>query len=304
MLEADVLKHPARALTGAQRARFFEDGAVAVEGAVGADWLGRLRAAAAEATERSRGLAESGGGYILEEGHTADAPRLKRLSSPVDHYEDFWAFAAASPAVDAAADAVGPDVKYHHSKLNFKWARGGTKFDWHQDIQAWPHTDYSPVTVGVYLEDCGSEQGPLTVVAGSHRGPLHSMYDDDRNWVLRIPEERIDKGRAVELAGPAGTMILLNCRTIHGSAPNLSGRSRPLLLIVYSSADSFPYTANPIPSPRAGRIVRGAPARFSSVDPRPCELPPDWSAGYDGPWAHQNRAPAAAPERPGARAAG
>ena len=81
--------------------------------------------------------------------------------------------------------------------------------------------------------------------------------------------------------------MLLNCRTIHGSAPNRSDRSRPLLLIVYSSADSWPYTANPIPSPLSGRVVRGERARWASVDPRGCEVPPDWSAGYSGPWAHQ-----------------
>ena len=27
--------------------------------------------------------------------------------------------------------------------------------------------------------------------------------------------------------------------------------------------------------------------RFSCHDPRGCELPPDWSGGYVGPWAHQ-----------------
>ena len=81
--------------------------------------------------------------------------------------------------------------------------------------------------------------------------------------------------------------MLLNCRTIHGSAPNRSGRSRPLLLIVYSSADSWPYTANPIPSPLSGHVVRGERARWASVDPRGYEVPPDWSAGYSGPWAHQ-----------------
>jgi hypothetical protein len=62
---------------------------------------------------------------------------------------------------------------------------------------------------------------------------------------------------------------------------------RPLLLNVYSSADSMPYMANPIPSAYEGRIVRGKPARFACHDPRGCELPPDWSGGYQGPWAHQ-----------------
>ena len=91
----------------------------------------------------------------------------------------------------------------------------------------------------------------------SHRGPLHSMYDAQGRWVLRIPDHEIDTERVTALTGGAGSLVLLNCRTIHGSAPNRSGRSRPLLLIVYSSADSWPYTANPIPSPLSGHVVRG-----------------------------------------------
>jgi ectoine hydroxylase len=289
MLKHDILKHPVTVLTDAQREQYFEEGAVLVEGAVPDSWLRRLRAAATEIIERSREVTASDGVFILEDGHSAAAPRLKRLSSPVDHHPDFWEFARSSPCVEAVADLVGPDVKYHHSKLNFKWARGGMKFDWHQDIQAWPHTDYSPVTVGLYLEDCGLEQGPLITIRGSHEGPLHSMYDEKRNWVLSIPEDRIEMARANTLVGPAGSLVMLNCRTIHGSAPNQSERSRPFLLNVYSSADSFPYRPNAIRSPKAGTIVRGRPARVSCHDPRPCEVPPDWTKGYAGPWAHQNR---------------
>ena len=189
-----------------------------------------------------------------------------------------------------AADVCGPDVKFYHSKLNFKWPEGGQRFDWHHDIPAWPHTDYSPVTVGLYLEDCGHEQGPLRAIRGSHREPLHSMYDAEGNWVLRIPEEELGDGwreRVVELTGPTGSLVLLSCRVIHGSAGNRSPRMRPLLLNVYSSADSMPYVVNPIPSEHEGVIVRGEPARRSCHDPRGCELPPDWSKGYSGPWAHQ-----------------
>lgn len=39
-------------------------------------------------------------------------------------------------------------------------------------------------------------------------------------------------------------------------------------------------------------MVRGKPARWAHHDPRPCEIPPDWSGGYVGPWAHQKDAKA------------
>ena len=62
---------------------------------------------------------------------------------------------------------------------------------------------------------------------------------------------------------------------------------RPLLLNVYSSADSMPYAFNPLANEYEGVIIHGEPARYASHDPRGCELPPDWSKGYVGPWQHQ-----------------
>jgi len=287
----DVLKHPTRVLSEEQRRRLFDDGCLVVEGLVDGTWLDRLHAAMEANVESSRVVTESDSRFVLESGHSSASPRLRRLSSPVTHHADFWAFASESVSAVVAADVCGPDVKFYHSKLNFKWPEGGQRFDWHQDIQAWPHTDYGPVTVDVYLEDVTLAQGPLKAIRGSHLAPLYSMYDENRNWVLRIPEENLPadwRDREVSLTGAAGSLVLLSCRVIHGSAGNESMRMRPLLLNVYSSADSMPTVANPIPSEYAGVIVRGQPARFSCHDPRGCELPPDWSGGYAGPWNYQS----------------
>lgn len=292
MLTEEVLKHPTKVLTEAQRAAYFEDGFVLVEGMISPEWIARLRDASDALIERSRDIAENDDTYILEAGHCADKPRLKRVTSPVTHHEDFWAFASESPIADAVSDVVGPNVKFYHSKLNYKWAGGGQRFAWHQDIQAWPHTNYSPVTVGVYLEDCDTDQGPLRAVRGSHKGELYDLYDKNGEWVVKIDEGDLNwlRDDMIEpMIGPAGTMFLLNCRTIHGSTTNKSLRSRPLLLNVFSAADAFPYMAQPLPSPYDGAIVRGEPARWAHHDPRPCQIPPDWSNGYVGPWAHQNR---------------
>jgi len=99
-----------------------------------------------------------------------------------------------------------------------------------------------------------------------------------------LTEERMRR-----ITGGPGTTLLLNCRAVHGSAPNKAAAARPLLLPVYSSADSFPYTPSPIPSPHQGDIVRGKPARFASFDTRPVEMPPDWRGGYKPVWMHKNK---------------
>ncbi|MGI9410198.1 MAG: phytanoyl-CoA dioxygenase family protein [Hyphomicrobiaceae bacterium] len=290
MLQADILAHKAQVMTNEQREQYFEEGFLVLEDVVDRSWLTKLKAAMNDMIDQSRSVTENNDRFVLEDGHSDDDPRLRRLSSPVSHHPTFWEFASQSDVVRVAADVCGPDVKFYHSKLNFKWPKGGQLFDWHQDIPAWPHTDYSPVTIGLYMEDCGPEQGPLLAVKGSHKEPLRSMYDDNGNWVLRIGEEQMPEGwreNTVAMTGSAGSLALLNCRVIHGSERNKSDQMRPLLLNVYSSADSMPYVFNPIPSLYDGAVVHGKPARKSCHDPRGCELPPDWSKGYSGPWQHQ-----------------
>jgi len=292
MKPQDVLAHPAAVLTEAQRHAFFDKGYVALPDYVPERWLVRLRAAMAELLDRSRSKTETDSIYVLEEGHSASDPRLHRVSSPQDQHPTFWEFMTDPVMTDLAADVVGPDVKFHHAKLNVKSGKGSKGFSWHQDIPAWPHTDFSPVTIGIYIDGCTPEQGPLTVAEGSQDGPLFSMYDDDGNYVVKIRDDELrwlTEERMRRITGGPGTTLLLNCRAVHGSAPNKAAAARPLLLPVYSSADSFPYTPSPIPSPHQGDIVRGKPARFASFDTRPVEMPPDWRGGYKPVWMHKNK---------------
>jgi ectoine hydroxylase-related dioxygenase (phytanoyl-CoA dioxygenase family) len=143
--------------------------------------------------------------------------------------------------------------------------------------------------MGIYLHDVGLEQGPLRVLPGSHNGELFDLYDDAK-WVGCLSDAdiaRLDLGNAVDLVGHAGSITIHNCRTVHSSLRNESGLGRPLLLNVFSAADAFTYTANPLPSKYEGTIVRGVAARWAHHDPRPCLLPPDWSGGYTSLFAIQ-----------------
>ena len=252
----------------------------------------RLRAATDEMVERSRSVTASDRVFDLEPDHSADAPRLRRVTSPVDQHPEYWAYARDSVLADVAADLVGPNVAFHHSKLNFKWARGGAEVKWHQDIGYWPHTNYTPLTFGTYLYDCGMEQGPLGVLPGSHEGPLYDLYGDDGAWAGALSDRdaaALDAERTVYLPGPAGSVTIHNCRTAHHSAANDSPIGRPLLLNVYKAADAFPYTANPLPSSHAEEVVRGDRPRWAHHDPRPCLIPPDWSGGYTSLFALQQQ---------------
>ena len=302
MTPEQILSIPPRVLTQRQRERYFEDGHILVEKALSDSWVERLRAVTDEMVEQSRAVSKRDAKWDIEPDHTYDKPRLRRLSSPNDHHPVFWEYASApnSPLPDIIADLVGPDVKFHHSKLNFKWSKGGAEVKWHQDIPAWPHTNYTPCTAGTYIHDCRREQGPMGFIPGSHNGPIYSEYDDQGRWVGCLSKEdtaKLDLSKVVWLEAPTGSVTIHNCRSLHYSEPNNSAVARPLLLNVYSNANAMPYTANPIPSKYSGEIVRGKPAQWAFHDPRPCLLPPDWGRlGYSSLFAKQKGEDAAAPQ--------
>lgn len=299
MTPEQVLAIKPKVLTQKQREAYFADGYLLLEKIIPAEWIEKLRRVTEEMVERSRAVTKSDAVWDLEPGHTAASPRLRRLSSPNDHHPVYWEFASQSILPDIVADLVGPDVKFHHSKLNFKWAKGGEEVKWHQDISFWPHTNYSPLTVGTYLYDCGMDQGPLGVIPKSHKTEIFNQYNDKGEWTGCLSEadlKKLDLASAAYLPGPAGSITIHNCRTIHGSKPNRSDLGRPLLLNVYSSADALPYTKNPLYSKYDQAIVRGQRARWSHVDPEPCLVPPDWSGGYTSIFAYQQGESAKAAE--------
>ena len=290
MRQEEILGFTPSVLTEAQREFYFENGYLLVEKALSEEWVLRLRSATDEMVDRSREITQSDAVWDLEEGHSKETPRLRRLTSPNDHHPVYWEYASKSIIGDIVADLVGPNVKFHHSKLNFKWARGGEEVKWHQDIQFWPHTNYSPLTVGLYLYDCDSKQGPLMVLPGSHKGVLYDQYNEAGNWTGCLsPEDagKLETSSAVELPAPAGSLTIHNCRMLHASKPNDSDYGRPLLLNTFSSADAMPYTPVPTPSKYFQTIIRGEPARWAHHDERSCQIPPDWSGGYTSIFALQ-----------------
>jgi hypothetical protein len=295
MITEHVLARPPLVLPQRERERYVEDGFLVVPGYVGDGWLARLRAVVAAKIEESRALTASDDQFDLAPNHSAAQPNIRRLRKAVDQHPELWAFAQDPCVVDLVADVLGPDLRFHSSKLNFKWSAGGDAVRWHQDIQAWPHTSFSVLTFGVYLEATGAAQGPLTALPGSHRGPIFDQFDDDGRWtgaltaadVATLPIET-----ARELGGPAGTVVLLHCRVVHGSARNDSPRMRPLLLNVYAAADALPFSPAPAPTSKTGRLVRGQEPLYVHMEPYPARLPPRWDqVGYRSIFAAQ--APAA-----------
>jgi ectoine hydroxylase len=265
-----------------QRETYERDGYLQLAGFVDSDTLDDLKKASIEFVELSRDLQTSGKVLDLEPGHTEQTPRIRRLNSPVDNHETFRNFSLEGMAGKLACALLGGPVRYH-SKLNFKWSDGGEEVQWHQDIQFWPHTDFSPLTIGVYLADVDQEMGPMGVLPGSHRGALFDQYRTDGAWNGAIGTqdlETLDLEAVAWLTGIAGSVTVHNCCMVHGSLPNNSSRPRPLLLQTYSRADSYPIAhigANGSTGGLSGTVIGGDSHQRVVVQGREIPGAPDWS---------------------------
>ena len=290
MTPEQILSEPARVLTQAQREFYFQNGYLCATELIGRDILDGLLNVTGKFLNESREITESNDVYDLAPGHSAECPLLRRLKEPDAQHETYWSFSNGIIA-DVAADLVGPDVFFHHSKLNFKWHDGDDTVQWHQDIQFYPHTNYSPLAIGCYLEDTGLDDGPVAIIPGSHDGPLYELYNEQGQWTGGLNDAdtaKLDTDSAVYLNAPAGSITVHNSRTVHGSPPSKRADGRPLLINNYGSADAFAYTPSPTTSRNYRAIVRGKAARWAHHDPRPCLIPPDWSGGYTSIFAAQS----------------
>ena len=270
-------------ISAEQRKRYESDGYLHLNGFVDTGSLEELRNTANEFVEVSRKQSASDKLLDLEPGHSSQSPRIRRLNSPVDNHEVFRRFSLEGPVAELACALLGGPVRYHHSKLNFKWSSGGEEVKWHQDILFWPHTDFSPLTIGVYLADVDDEMGPMGVLPGSHLGRLYDQYLPDGGWNGAMNEEDVaglDLSEVVWLTGTAGSVTVHNCCMVHGSVPNNSPRPRPLLLQTYSRVDSYPIAhigANGVTGPLSGAIIGGRSSQRLVVQGREILGAPDWS---------------------------
>ena len=283
-----------KVLTPEQKAFYEAEGYLVLPGFISGEWLTRIEAAMDRAIAHARTLTTSPPAFVLEPGHTPENPRMRRVQQTGAVDKDLAEFGTDGPVVDIAEDLLGPSVRLHHSKLNFKWPDGGEEIDWHQDIQFWPHTNYSPLTIGVYLCDVDDEMGPMGVFPKSHEGELYTLRDATGTWTGSLTAEEIaalDHSSIAWCKGPKGTVTVHNARMVHGSEANNSPRMRPLLLHTYASGDARPITNLLDGVPYSNIMVRGEEPAEPRHDPRPCPMPPDFRAGtgYTSIFASQGK---------------
>ncbi len=233
-------------LTQAQIAEYNDVGAIVVPNVLTPDEVRTLRAVTDGFVERARGLTTHTDIYDLEDSHSADVPRVRRIKAAHLHHAAYAELARHPRIVGVLQDLWGPHIRFDTAKLNMKCAGFGAPVEWHQDWAFYPHTNDDLAAVGVMFDDMALENGPLMIVPGSHHGPTFDHHADGVFCGAMDPSKGdIDYDRAIPLTGKAGSITVHHVRAVHGSAPNLSDRDRRLLLFQFRSADAWPILGFP-----------------------------------------------------------
>ncbi len=268
-------------LSEEQLRQYREDGFVVVEGAASVWELTALNTELDGWIDESRSHQENWGTtadgkhvFDLEPGHSAEHPRLRRVTNPADFSDVYRSVLFEGRLVDAVGDLLGPDLKFHHCKVNIKLPSMETYVGWHQDHPFEPQTNDSMTVALVMLDDMTLENGALRVVPGSHR-THYSHYRDER-FVGEIDRGLWDdfEARSVRLTGKAGDVVFMDSWMVHGSPANRSQSPRRLLICEYTAADAFPLTPSNIRSKYLGEVIRGRATRVARLRGGPIELPP------------------------------
>jgi len=241
--------HTNRQLSDEKIKFFHKHGYLVCHSGVPEHLLSRLEDELASWIEESRGYSRNYGETIdgkarfdLETGHCSKHPKLRRVANPADISQNFQEVLWNSPIVDMVAQLIGPSIRFHHCKLNIKLPGMETVVHYHQDHSYDPHTNDDMLAFGVMLDDVDESNGPLQIIPGSHKGPVLSHNGSNGVFCGAVDplDPDFDQGSAVMLTGRAGSMTVHHARTLHGSAPNHSDRSRLILFYECCAADAWP----------------------------------------------------------------
>ena len=252
-------------LTQEQKDTFWQAGFIVIEDAVTAEELEELRSEFSRWVEESREYKSDYGETLdgrprfdLQPGHSAEKPGLRRIQSPEEVSDLFANIMRNAATVDFCAELIGPSIRFHHGKINSKLPGTATQVKWHQDFPFEPMSNDDMITALLFVDDVTLENGPLEVLPGTHKGPIHS------HWHKGVFTGSVDQGiidaqsdKIVKCTGKAGSVCLMHARLLHGSAPNLSDGSRTLYITTYYAEDAIELSPNHLPSTLTHELVRG-----------------------------------------------
>ncbi len=281
-------------LSEAQIGLYREQGYLLVENVFSAEEIATLNRVTDSFITRSRSVAQSDSTFDLAPDHEPAHPKVRRVKNPTRQHPAFEAAMRNPKLLAILQDLLGPAIRFDHAKLNIKPVGGGAAIEWHQDWAFYPHTNDDLAAVGFVLDDMTHDNGPLMVVPGSHTGPVYDHHVDGHFCGgVDVAAAGADVSGADALTGPAGSITVHHVRALHGSARNVSGARRRLLLHQYCAADAWPIGEHLDWEAYVASIVSGEPVATPRLRTAPVRLPlpaaPDQGSIYENQRTLQGR---------------
>ena len=228
-------------ITKEQIKYYKKNGFLIVENAIPIEKLKELQDVTNEFVQKSKFIKENNEIYDISDEHSEIEPKLRRLKNPHQIHKIYENLTKDNCILDIVSQLIGNNLRRDHTKLNFKAAKGGEAIEWHQDWAFYPHTNDNILEVGIFLDDCGKENGPLMAIPGSHLGPLDDHHHNGYFIGAVDPKKsHYDISTATEFLAKAGSISLHHVRSLHGSKKNNSDKSRRVFFIGYTAADAWP----------------------------------------------------------------
>ncbi len=265
-------------LTADQRADYDRDGYLVLENRIPMNVIEAIRAEIARFEQTARGMTSSDERLDLEDSHTPDVPRIRRVKRPDTQSDVFRDLMYSDHILAPVRDLIGPDLRLQTSKLNMKSAGYGAAIEWHQDWAFYPQTNDDVLAVGVLIDDMAEVNGPLMVFPGTHKGPVFDHHSDGFfAGGMDLAATGLDPADAAVLTGPAGSISIHHARIVHGSAQNRSDRPRRICFYEMMAADAWPLMGNVSGFTDLGeydaRMLCGSPTIHPRLEPTPVRMP-------------------------------
>ena len=261
---------PEAPLTRAETTSFEENGYLILKGVFSP---AEIEALQAESARMRSGEAKLDSDNVITEPGSNEVRTVFRLD---EQNELFDRLARDKRIAGRVSYLLGDDVYLHQSRLNYKPGFTGKEFYWHSDFETWHAEDGMPrmraISASVLLTDNDALNGPLMLMPGSHKTYVACAGETpDNNHATSLKKQEIGVPSHESLskmadthgidyaAGRAGTVILFDCNTLHGSNGNITPFPRSNAFFVYNS------WSNKVVEPFAAKAPR--PAFLSSRDP-------------------------------------
>ena len=128
---------------------------------------------------------------------------------------------------------IGPDIILHHSKLFLKPPKIGSAFPLHQDWSYFPTKKNSMIAAVIHLSESTKKMGCFRIISGSHK--LGNLKNSDGHTYNKKIHMKYTLENAKPILAQPGDVLFFDARTLHGSLPNISNKSRKTILLQFYS---------------------------------------------------------------------